>query len=669
MMEVEPFYEQLSVSVPTLVTTLLNEFSAVTDYRTLRDTLPGRLTSLLKCRCVIIYLRMDGTLQFASGTFDDTPGWSTSLLTVAHINPIDIHSSVPEAVAWKTRHAVFSSPGGSTSSLVALPLIYRQHTIGVLVAYRNTDTIPSLLTTDIESKASSASEACWSENDGAALEAIAGIVALLLENTRLLERDRERIHELSLLNNISIQLSHSMYEFERMHRIVIQRSKEISRADLCELLQPEVSPQTSSWVSPELHTLLFSRFSKQQDTQSSPLLIERSGDETTSEYLNHLPAHMKTFFAIPLFFSAASFNAVSNGDMGKANSSNSNRNDTAKVLGVIVGAYYQAWKMRREELVLLQVLASQTSTMLENMHLLKDVMEARNHARKLLRQVLEDQRQKELMEEEHRRLDRLASLGEMSANVAHEVRNPLASIKTSMQILKDDLADEENNSEEAQESVAIVLQEVERLDAIVRDLLLFARPRQLYAVPCNLIALSDHILHMMNGQCRAAGVTVERRYHDIPLIHVDSAQMEQVLFNLYMNALQAMPDGGILTITCQVVAIPPAYRKKSSSSQPVAFGIPIGVYTDKQDWLELSVIDTGTGIKPEQLGHLFQPFFTTKAHGIGLGLPITRRLVEDHRGHLLVESQPGSGATFSVRLPILEGHGEVETGNRMEDRS
>ena len=315
--------------------------------------------------------------------------------------------------------------------------------------------------------------------------------------------------------------------------------------------------------------------------------------------------------------------------------------------------------MRREELDLLQVLARQTSIVLENMHLMKDVMEARNHARNLLRQVIEDQRQKELMEEEKRRLDRLASLGEMSANVAHEVRNPLASIKTSMQMLKANLADDENNSEEAQESVTIVLEEVERLDAIVRDLLLFARPRQLYAVPCNLSELSDHVLHVMNEQCIAAEVTVQHRYHDIPLIHVDTAQMEQVLFNLYMNALQAMPDGGMLTITCQVVSIPAAHGEKSSSSQPIAFGVPIGVYTHKQEWLELSVGDSGVGIGPEQLEHLFQPFFTTKAHGIGLGLPITRRLVEDHKGHLLVESQPGHGATFSVRLPIIEGNGSV----------
>ncbi|HEV7237171.1 MAG TPA: ATP-binding protein, partial [Ktedonobacteraceae bacterium] len=85
----------------------------------------------------------------------------------------------------------------------------------------------------------------------------------------------------------------------------------------------------------------------------------------------------------------------------------------------------------------------------------------------------------------------------------------------------------------------------------------------------------------------------------------------------------------------------------------IEFGTPIGFYRDQQCWLELAVSDTGIGITAEQLKHIFQPFFTTKAHGIGLGLPITRRLIEDHHGHLLVKSQSGHGATFLVRLPLV----------------
>ena len=279
------------------------------------------------------------------------------------------------------------------------------------------------------------------------------------------------------------------------------------------------------------------------------------------------------------------------------------------------------------------------------------------------------------LEEEKRRLDRLASLGEMAASVAHEVRNPLASIKTSMQMLVDDLGgfaplslplpannarkQDEQNPEAAQESVAVTLKEVERLDAIVRDLLLFARPRQLHCIACNLAELSERVLKIMQAQCAEMGVIIHRVYHDVPVVQVDMAQMEQVLFNLYMNAIQAMPEGGILTVLCQVIPDNTSTYSDTKREQGrlFEFGEPIGaidVDEYSKSWLELSVSDTGIGIAPDQLERIFQPFFTTKAHGIGLGLPITRRLVEDHRGHLLVESQPGYGTTISVRLPISD---------------
>jgi len=236
-----------------------------------------------------------------------------------------------------------------------------------------------------------------------------------------------------------------------------------------------------------------------------------------------------------------------------------------------------------------------------------------------------------------------------------------------MQMLVDDLGgfaplarkQDEQNPEAAQESVAVALKEVERLDAIVRDLLLFARPRQLHCIACNLAELSERVLNIMQAQCAEMGVIIHRVYHDIPVIQVDMAQMEQVLFNLYMNAIQAMPEGGVLTVSCQVIPDNASTYSDTLGEQgrSFEFGEPIGaidVDEYSKSWLELSVSDTGIGIAPDQLERIFQPFFTTKAHGIGLGLPITRRLVEDHRGHLLVESQPGYGTTISVRLPISD---------------
>ena len=268
------------------------------------------------------------------------------------------------------------------------------------------------------------------------------------------------------------------------------------------------------------------------------------------------------------------------------------------------------------------------------------------------------------LEEEKRRLDRLASLGKMAANVAHEVRNPLASIKTAMQMIRDDLqqgpllAPDQDNW--MQDSVEVVLKEVERLDRLVRDLLLFARPRQLHRVRCDLISLCDQVLNLLRPEFQELNIDLHRVYEAVPSIWVDIGQIEQVLLNIYKNALQAMPEGGIITIACRCIDILPIAHNQRP---PHTFQQQqTGPYAQ---WIELIVSDTGTGMTPDQLALIFQPFYTTKAHGIGLGLPITRRLIEDHGGSLHIESQFGYGTTVTIHLPVLVAENtedqEIET--------
>src|SRR5579885_284550 len=244
MMEVEQ--QCGKIDTPGVITTLLSEFSAVADYRTLRDSLPRRLAGLLKCRCVLLYQRSGETLQFVSGSFDDKPGWSSSLLAVAHINPINLNSDVPEACAWRERHSV--GQPASAPTLAATPLIYRQRGIGVLVAIRSKE----------GEKAHHPDR--WVGDEMQALEAVAVVVALLLENTRLLERDRERIHELALLNSISSQMTCSMYDLERVRGVIVQRAREISTADLCAIVEPSTPEDAIAWMAPELQAMLFQRF-------------------------------------------------------------------------------------------------------------------------------------------------------------------------------------------------------------------------------------------------------------------------------------------------------------------------------------------------------------------------------------------------------------------------
>src|SRR6266702_3212288 len=401
MMDVEQQWQSISLNASTVLAELLNECSAIMDYRTLRDSLPRRLAHLLRCRCVLLYQRVGQTLQFAAGTF------------------------------------------------VAVPLIYRQHAIGVLVAFRNgagaarSSYYFSASKTTAPGTSLSLPEH-WLSDEIPVLEAVAGVVALLLENTRLLERDQQRIAELSLLNSIANQLNYSMYDLERLQHIVVQHTREITSADLCILLLPSSSTSAlPAWITPAFSSLLFSRFGQQKDAYLTPLIIERPGNSQTMKYLNHLPTNIKTFFALPLFISEATlrkdrytagkltrskeseaqqpFLSQMPDDNGLQVASLQNIHDThhPQLLGVVVGACYRARKLRREELVLLQVVANQASIVLENIRLMSEVVEARNAARKLLRQVLDDVASMQRMEEEKRRLDRLASLGEMADSVAH----------------------------------------------------------------------------------------------------------------------------------------------------------------------------------------------------------------------------------------------------------
>lgn len=731
-MEVEDLARQLDVSTATIVATLLDEFSSVTDYHTLRDTLPSRLAGLLQCRCVLLYQHMDETLQFAAGSFADQPGWSAALLAVAHINPIALHADIPEAQAWRAQQAVVTMPGPRADAQISTPLLYRQQAIGVLTALR---ALPS----DAGEDAGETAAYGWLPAEIALVEVVARIVALLLENTRLLERDRERIHELSLLNGITGQMNYALRERPRVYRVVTQRAREIARSDLCTLLLPGGTPP--AWLSSQAHEQLWQRW--QSEPSAAPLLLERGSTLQAITFMQYLDERIKTFFAMPL--------------VGKSDNPHvhapaaSNEETSTETLGILVGAYHRPWKPRREEMTLLQVLTSQAGTVLENIALMENVSEARNEARRLLRQVLDDQRFKESildtipsglltldvqgrvttfnraaaavlgyhprevlgqpihkilalrgltrcrqsgqpqhetlltggrqgqeltlevtlvplrnehgeqegilatftditgiqhLEAETRRLDRLASLGEMSANMAHEVRNPLAAIKTSVQMLRDDLAGGNTlpSMGDAQEEIAVILKEIERLDNIVRDLLLFARPHRLHALEHDPGALCARALQMLRAQCERQGIRVHLSHMpDLPTVHIDVARMEQVLLNLFLNALQAMPDGGILSVACHVLpsGTQNAYPATQRSDE-----------ADERAWLEITINDTGVGIAQDALERIFEPFYTTKAHGIGLGLSITRRLVEDHGGLLLVESQLGYGTTVLLRLPL-----------------
>jgi len=236
------------------------------------------------------------------------------------------------------------------------------------------------------------------------------------------------------------------------------------------------------------------------------------------------------------------------------------------------------------------------------------------------------------MEEDLKRADRLAAIGKMAAGIAHEIRNPLASISGSIEILKDELG----NTGPNKQLMGIILREVGRLNSLIEDFLLFARPISPGKEKIHLNRLVKEILKMFtNSPDFNPQIRLETRYRDDLFILGDPHQIRQVFWNLFINAAQAMPKGGELLVELS----------KDSSSLPFSKGQANG---------EISVSDTGVGIGEGEIGKIFDPFFTTKERGTGLGLSIVHSIIKRYGGKIKVQSQKGHGSVFSVYLPLVE---------------
>lgn len=236
------------------------------------------------------------------------------------------------------------------------------------------------------------------------------------------------------------------------------------------------------------------------------------------------------------------------------------------------------------------------------------------------------------MEEEIENKKRLATIGEMAAGMAHEIRNPLAALSGSMQVLKTGFRPDD---EEFQHLLEIALKETDRLDDIITAFLLYARPAPLNKKPSDInLLVADTIGLLQNRKETSKNIDVRTDLHKEELwAMVDPDQIRQVFWNLSINAVEAMEKGGRLKVSSRLV---------TTLASNGAAGTP---------WVEVAFSDTGRGISEPDLGKIFYPFFTTKDHGSGLGLSIVHRIVEDHQGRIHVESRPGEGARFALLLP------------------
>jgi signal transduction histidine kinase len=221
-----------------------------------------------------------------------------------------------------------------------------------------------------------------------------------------------------------------------------------------------------------------------------------------------------------------------------------------------------------------------------------------------------------------RRSERLAALGQLSAGLAHELRNPLGTIKASAEMLTRSMPAE---NEVALEVAGFISTEVDRTNILVTRFLDFARPLKLRLAPVDLTKVLDLAVANLDRNSPHYDVTVYKNYApEIGPIALDADLMERVFYNLLLNAAQATPAGGAITIKTRLAGAT----------------------------AEISVIDRGSGIDPKHMEIIFNPFFTTKSEGVGLGLPIVSKIVDEHGGKMTVESEPNKGSIFRVYLPI-----------------
>ena len=258
--------------------------------------------------------------------------------------------------------------------------------------------------------------------------------------------------------------------------------------------------------------------------------------------------------------------------------------------------------------------------------------------------IFQDVTQVVEMEGELRRSERQAAIGRLSAAIAHEIRNPLAAISGSIQMLRS--ASQAAGDDDSRRLMEIVLRETERLDGLITDFLQYARPAPPKLGSVSLAPLVQDLVQMFEkSRSRENPIEVRVEVKEGLAVTGDASQLRQLLWNLYLNAAQAMPAGGRLLIAARPA--PPLPQGGAPAGRNAAEG-------EGTHFLELVVADTGVGIAPEVIDRIFDPFFTTRREGSGLGLATVHRIVESHGGSLRVESTVGAGTTFRIRLPQAE---------------
>ncbi len=280
-----------------------------------------------------------------------------------------------------------------------------------------------------------------------------------------------------------------------------------------------------------------------------------------------------------------------------------------RLTGIIaLGSNRPDWELTPADIELLQLLAGQAALAFENAYLYR---EQRDRLRRIYR------------------AERLATAGQLAAGVAHEIRNPLTAIRSTVQYVSRDYAEDSPKRLLLQELLA----EVDRIDGTVNGLLSLTRVKEFVPELVDLLDILEQSLVLVSAQAQRQGVVINRRHTSRALrVMGDGAELKQVFLNLLLNALQAMPEGGLL-------------ESLAEEWKPGMGSV--------ERWARVCISDSGVGIPRSDLDKIFDPFFTTKREGTGLGLSVCHGILHRHEGEIDVESEAGKGTRVSVRLPLM----------------
>lgn len=269
----------------------------------------------------------------------------------------------------------------------------------------------------------------------------------------------------------------------------------------------------------------------------------------------------------------------------------------------------------------------------------------RGHAGKVIGALLvfNDLTTLKKLELQVRRTDRLASLGTLAAGMAHEIKNPLVTIKTFTQLLPERYED----ADFRETFSSLIGQEVKRIDSIVNQLLRFSRPAKPNLAPTRLHEVLENSLNLVLEQARQKGISLVRSFTaSQDFVHADADQLNQAFINFFLNAIESMSGGGHLSVATEIVQSeyfsPNLWRERNGEGR-----------------IRVSIRDTGEGIQPEHVARIFDPFFTTKSHGTGLGLSVAHGIIQEHGGVIDVESEMARGTTFTIVFPLLNKEAAV----------